>query len=104
MTDCPISSESDLGDILLLPVDGNVFDGPVRVRWWPWMPSAPLKVWPPIFSSSTVVCSVFFSSSENFRIITSLLPVKTWGRWHCSQVSRDGRKSCTGVGIGSSYL
>ena len=69
-------------------------------RCRPWIPTSPSKVRPPIFTSSTFVEGVFFSSSAYFVLTTNLSPVNFWGQWQCSQVSRAGRRLSTGEGMG----
>ena len=44
--------------------------------------------------------SVFFSSSAYSTMRRTLSPWNFSGQWHCSQVSRAGRRFCTGDGIG----
>ena len=63
----------------------------------PWLP-------PPIFISSTVLVRVFASSSANLLITRTRSSPYFCGQWHCSQVSRAGRRLWTGVGIGRSKV
>lgn len=64
------------------------------------MPAAPSEPCPPIRSMSTLVDGVLRSSSPYFVLTTSLSPWNLRGQWHCSQVSRAGRSSRTGEGMG----
>ena len=64
------------------------------------MPTLPCAFAPPTCMTRTVVRSVFFSSSAYFLLMMTRSPVKRCGQWHCSQVSRAGRRSWTGEGIG----
>src|ERR1044071_7194719 len=59
---------------------------------------------PPIFSSITVLVSVLFSSSANFGKMRSRSSLYFCGQWQASQVSRAGRRLCTGLGIGREYV
>ena len=55
---------------------------------------------PPTCICSVVTDSVFFSSSAYSTMRWTLSPWNFAGQWHCSQVSRAGRRFCTGDGIG----
>src|SRR5438874_11504576 len=63
----------------------------------PWLP-------PPIFISRTVLVLEFVSSSANLSITLTRSCPYFCGQWHASQVSRAGRRLCTGVGIGRGYV
>src|SRR5512144_1666884 len=69
-------------------------------QWMPVASSGFSLLPPPTCTRSVVVDSVFFSSDAySFRTrITS--PENFSGQWHCSQVSRAGRRFVTGEGIG----
>jgi hypothetical protein len=73
-------------------------------RWRPWMPFEPFAARPPSFSTSTVIVFVLASSSANLVRTSSLSPWNFWGQWHCSQVSRAGRRSFTGEWIGREWV
>src|ERR1017187_4636514 len=59
----------------------------------PWLP-------PPIFISRTVLVGVLVSSSAYLETTVRRSSPYFCGQWHCSQVSRAGRRLVTGVGIG----
>ena len=67
-----------------------------------WMPSPTPVTWlpPPTFTSSVVTVSLAASSSAYSLTTRSLLPWIFSGQWHVPQVSRAGRRSATGVGMG----
>ena len=67
-------------------------------RCVPWMPMPLLP--PPIFISSTVLVRVLVSSLAYLGITFRRSSPYFCGQWHCSQVSRAGRKLWTGVGMG----
>jgi len=58
---------------------------------------------PPVCISSTVLLRLLLSSSSYCDFTTSLSPWNFNGQWHCSQVSRDGRRLSIGVGMGRGY-
>ena len=63
----------------------------------PWLRPA----WrPPTFTTSTVFVSVFVSSSLKCVFTLKRSPTNLLGQWHCSQVSRAGRRLWTGTAIG----
>src|SRR5450755_1740177 len=68
-----------------------------------WMPVDAVPCWPPTFISRTVLVALFASSTPNLENTCSLSPTCLVGQWHCSQVSRAGRRLCTGFGIGVGY-
>jgi hypothetical protein len=55
---------------------------------------------PPTFTTSTVFTSVFASSSWKWVLTLTRSPTNFCGQWHCSQVSRAGRRLWTGTAIG----
>ena len=59
---------------------------------------------PPILRTSTVVDAVLASSSAYFVRTRNLSPWNFSGQWHCSQVSRAGRRCFTGDWIGRAYV
>ncbi|GAO04128.1 hypothetical protein PSR1_03016 [Anaeromyxobacter sp. PSR-1] len=67
-----------------------------------WMPRvrAPSPCAPPTCTTSTVRSGVL-EASPACRVITfSRSPTSLVGQWHCSHVSRAGRRFWTGVGMG----
>src|SRR5664279_2330647 len=68
-----------------------------------WIPTEVVPCSPPTFISSTVLVMELASSSPNLVCTCSLSPTCLVGQWHCSQVSRAGRRLCTGLGIGVGY-
>src|SRR5664279_2980566 len=68
-----------------------------------WMPAEVVPCWPPTFISNTVLVGEFASSTPYLVCTSSLSPTCLVGQWHCSQVSRAGRRLWTGLGIGVGY-
>ena len=67
-------------------------------RCVPWMPIPLLP--PPIFINSTVFVRLLVSSLAYLGITFRRSSPYFCGQWHCSQVSRAGRRLWTGVGDG----
>src|SRR5512139_1877990 len=55
---------------------------------------------PPVFTTTCNSRRVLFSSEAKCTRERSWAPKNFAGQWHCSQVSRAGRKSLIGVGMG----
>src|ERR1700683_3502705 len=58
---------------------------------------------PPIFTQSTVLGELLFSSLAYLGMTLRRSAPYFCGQWHCSQVSRAGRRLWTGVGMGVGY-
>src|SRR5262249_13150495 len=73
-------------------------------RCRPWIPTPFCQLRPPTFRTRTLVDGEFFSSSAYFVRTRNLSPWNFSGQWHCSQVSRAGRRCLTGDGMGREYV